>query len=402
MIPILYEKSARPKLILNDTSMGLGMMTECVSATVTEVKNGSYELEIEYPVSGRLFKELTWNTWIKAKPFVGGDVQLFRVYKVTKPVNGICTVYAEHVSYLLTQAVVGLNLGNRNPPNLLVWEALDNIEANILISEYAYGGMNHFTYVSNKASTATPFIMNKARSVREYLLGDEYSLITVYGDIEYEFNNFNVKLYDPDNTAYSRGSDKGVKIQYGKNMLNMKMETSDDNVITHFYPYIVVEADTTSTSQYNWFLKRDIADYVTGASPIVANAAASGYQGCSRVLPLNLKDFERWKDVSFIEGSYALPIVAQDFYDCVSQYQNDHRDINTPVSSIDVSFLDLSTTDEYKNIIPLQSVNMCDVVTVEYPEWYVSQKFKVVKTEFNVLEERYNNITLGVLRKTLT
>jgi phage-related protein len=401
MIPILYERSSAPRLILNDNSMGMGLMTECVKATVTEVANGSYELEIEYPVTGRLFKELRWNTWIKAKPFVGGDVQLFRVYKVSPAVNGICTVYAEHLSYLLTNAVVGLGLSQSSPPSVNPVMALDIMEANIIVEDYAFGGRNAFTYICNKPGIPVPFIRDKARSVREYLLGDEYSMLTMYGKIEYEFNNFNVYLWADDDSQYSRGHDNGVKIQYGKNMLNMKLEESDENVITDFYPYIVVHEDTTSSSQYNYFLKRDIEDYSSTASRIVHNEQSSGYWAPPRVLPLNLKDFERWKDVSFGSG-YSLPIGLQDFYDCVNQYMDAHPDISYPVSSIDVSFIDLSTTDEYKNVIPLQSVNMFDIVTVEYPEWYVKQKFQVVKTEFNVLEERYNNITLGVLRKTLT
>ena len=66
-----------------------------------------------------------------------------------------------------------------------------------------------------------------------------------------------------------------------------------------------------------------------------------------------------------------------------------------------MSFVDLSSTDEYKNILPLQTINLCDIVTVEYPEWHINEKFKVVKTEYNVLEERYNKLTLGSLRNTL-
>lgn len=403
MIPILYERSAYPKIIYNDHSMGMGMLTECISATVTEVKNGSYELEIEYPVTGRLFKELVCTTWIKAKPFVNGNVQLFRVYKVSKPVNGICTVYAEHVSYLLTSAIVDTTSTNTSPQSLRCYEALDEIQWNILDSRFEPGTSHEygFSYVSNKGSDPTPFIMNQARSVREYLLGDDYSLLTVYGDIQYEFDNFTVKLWDNENPTYTRGHDNGVKIQYGKNMLNMKMETSDENVITDFYPYIIVEEETSDSSHLNWFVKRDISYYSATASKFVHNESSAGYAGPPRVLALNLKDFERWKNVTFVNGTYALPIVLQDFYDCVRQYQDEHPDISVPGSSIDVSFVDLSSTDEYKNVIPLQSVNMCDIVTVKYPEWYVSQKFMVVKTEFNVLEERYNSITLGALRKTL-
>ena len=63
--------------------------------------------------------------------------------------------------------------------------------------------------------------------------------------------------------------------------------------------------------------------------------------------------------------------------------------------SIDVSFMDLATTEEDQNILPLEVVNLGDTVTIEFSEFGISEEQRVIKTEYNVLEERYNQLTLG-------
>ena len=54
MIPVLYDSGER-----NFTSNGLGRLYDALSCTVTEERNGSYELEMTYPVSGMFFGK-TW------------------------------------------------------------------------------------------------------------------------------------------------------------------------------------------------------------------------------------------------------------------------------------------------------------------------------------------------------
>ena len=111
MIPILFDREISPKTIVNSSNLGLGMLNDCISATVTEELNGKFELTIEYPVDGIHFADIDYCSWIKATPHVraadtGEQYQLFRVYKISKPVNGVCTISAEHVSYMLSYAFI--------------------------------------------------------------------------------------------------------------------------------------------------------------------------------------------------------------------------------------------------------------------------------------------------------
>src|SRR5699024_2795059 len=80
-------------------SFGLGVLSDCVSCAVTEERNGVFECEFQYPVSGLHYDLLQNDCLIKVKPNETKEPQLFRIYQISKPLNGIVTCKAEHVSY---------------------------------------------------------------------------------------------------------------------------------------------------------------------------------------------------------------------------------------------------------------------------------------------------------------
>ena len=82
MIPALYNKSET-----TFTHNGVGLLSEAVKATVTEERNGSYELSLQYPITGRFYSEITEGAIIKAKANETSEPQLFRIYKSSKPIN---------------------------------------------------------------------------------------------------------------------------------------------------------------------------------------------------------------------------------------------------------------------------------------------------------------------------
>ena len=94
MIPILYESNET-----QFTSQGLGRLSDATLCEVVEERNGIFELEMEYPVDGIHFKDITHSRIILAKPADGANSQPFRIYKIGKPLGGRCSIYAQHVSY---------------------------------------------------------------------------------------------------------------------------------------------------------------------------------------------------------------------------------------------------------------------------------------------------------------
>ncbi len=343
MYPILYSST---ETAFNDR--GLGPLADAVSCIVTEERNGSYELTMQYPVNGLHYEDLMERSLIMAIPSPYRAPQPFRVYKVEAPMNGIVTVHASHVSYDLSGIPV--------EPCSITGDAqtiLDGLVTHSLVT-------NPFSVFSN-FTTSVAFESTLPSSFRALLGGQEGSLLDHYHG-EYLFDRFNVSLLT------SRGKDSGVRIAYGKNMTEFKM-TSDYTIITGIYPY--------------W---TDGEGNIVECSPKIVEVFNSPYY--DNVVPVDLSD--RFEE----EPSQAQLLT-------MAQQYIAENDLAKPRVTFDVSFIDLASTDEYSAIAPMESVDLCDNVTVVFPMYGVEATAKVVAIETNVLADRYNKVTVGTLRTTL-
>ena len=97
MTPILFPADAA-----SFETQGLGALTEAISCEITEAINGEYELAMTYPASGRRYADIKNRCIIYAKPDPYRGGQPFRIYRITKPMSGVVTVYARHISYDLS------------------------------------------------------------------------------------------------------------------------------------------------------------------------------------------------------------------------------------------------------------------------------------------------------------
>lgn len=347
MIPILYEPSEKQFL-----SNGIGRLADAVSCVVTEERNGKYELEMEYPVTGRHYAEIKEGTIISAIPSDGKDRQPFVVYEISRPLDGVVTVYAEHISYLLTKSVA------------MPFKAQTAADAMAGMKVNAVTQIP-FEFWTNSTANGN-FENTEPTSVRSLLGGMVGSILDVYGG-EYEWDKWTVKLYN------HRGQDRGVSIRYGKNLTDLTSETSTANAYTGIAPFarytteLGEERVVTLTEKVLWGEHRD--DYAYDV-----------------VVPMDFSDrFE-----SDTPTEEALRKIATEYLSRSQEWEID--------TSLKVSFVALWQTDEYKNIAPLQRVRLCDTVTVVHPELGVDAKLKVVKTEYDVLQERYDSIELGTPR----
>ena len=85
---------------------GIGALSDAISCTVTEERNGIFELEMQYPITGIHYAELTNRNILLVKPSPYHDPEPFRIYRITKPLTGRITIYAQHISYDLSGIVV--------------------------------------------------------------------------------------------------------------------------------------------------------------------------------------------------------------------------------------------------------------------------------------------------------
>ena len=113
MNPILF-----PPTETDFNTNGIGVMSDAVACTVTEERNGAFELVLKYPVTGRNYSQIARERLVKAKPNDTANDQVFRIYRITTPLNGVVTVYAQHLSYDLSNIAALLWSDDRISPTL--------------------------------------------------------------------------------------------------------------------------------------------------------------------------------------------------------------------------------------------------------------------------------------------
>ena len=184
------------------TTNGLGSLPDPTSCIVTEERNGSFELEMEYPVSGRRFNDILRRRIILAKSNPYDDPQPFRIYSVTKPINGIVTIRAAHISYDTSGTIV----------KLFPTDAISAAAAMSYLKDFAVPStpFTFFTDVSTKGTMSSP----TPASIRSLLGGNEGSILDIFGG-EYLFDRWNISLLT------ARSSVLLVTVRYGKNMTDL-------------------------------------------------------------------------------------------------------------------------------------------------------------------------------------
>ena len=337
-----------PVLLSGETVKGF--LADALTCVVTEERNGVYELTLTYPVTGALFSEIAVDRIIKAKPNDTAELQLFRIYEVSKPLSGIVTVNAEHISYLLSRYPVN-SISVTGNAALVINTLLSNANSNL-------ASLHSFSVATTGLTTSKRFEY-KVGTVRSALGGSDGSVLDVYGG-EYEFDNYVIRLHK------NRGTDTGVIIAYGKNLTDIDVTTSSENSYTHLFPYCKDEEE----------------NIVTIPSKRIAVTNTSGI--AQSVL---IKDFSS----AFTDGEEKN---AANLRTKANAWLAEN-DINALTVNVKVSFLHLWQSPEYSQFAALEKVSLCDTVTVRHKTLGVDIKAKVIKTVYNTLSERYESIELG-------
>ena len=343
MIPILYEKTET-----DFASNGIGRLRDATRCEIVEERNGKYELVMEYPVGGALLEEVSYGRYIYALHDDSGEPQPFMVYKVSEPLKGVVTINAWHISYELNGVVVKpFSAGSCSA-------ALAAIPGNSL-------NANRYTFWTDK-SVAGNFSLKIPKSVRALLGGSEGSILDAYGTGEYEFDRFTVKLH------LHRGSDRGVTIRYGKNLTKLDRALDGSNIYNSVAPY--------------W----TNADGVTIYTPTVVTKQG---ETAERTVALDLSnEFESQPTVS------ELTAKAQAYINSSESYKIKEN--------IEIDFVALGQTEEYKDVASLERVSLCDTVTVIYGKAGVKAKAQCIKTTYDCLRERYISVELGEPKTSLS
>ena len=342
MIPILYESTET-----QFTSNGLGRLVDTISAEVTEERNGVYELEFEYPITGEKYDLIKEGRIVAVTHDETGDIQPFILYKRVAKIDGKVKFNAYHLSYRLSNIVLKPFTATS------VADAMAQIVPNSM-------NPNPFIFWTDKV-VSSQFKLDAPRSVRSLLGGERGSLLDVYGKGEYEFDKWTVKLH------LNRGQDSGVTIRYGKNLSDITQEID-------------------ASSYFN-----AVAPYWQGEDEVVTLPDLVVLEGVTEIkaVPLDLTN------------SFDSPPTQEELRNLAQTRLENSSGINIS-ENIKADFVQLWQTEEYKQYAPLQRVRLCDTVTVIYePLGVRAIQKKVIKTKWNVLLDRYDEIELGDSQTTL-
>lgn len=350
MKPILFDKSAT-----SFTTNGIGRL-DAISCKVTEERNGLYELEMEIAETANHASEIEMTSIIVAKPSQSGGNQAFRVYKLTKPINGRFKVYAQHISYQLSYIpVMPFTITASSSACASTFSALKSNSV----------GSNPFSF-STDITTVASYSQTVPASLRSRLGGVDGSVLDQFGG-EYEFDNYNVKLWA------NRGvTTPTVSLRYGKNITDLSQEENIESTITGIVPYwSSSEGDTV----------------VSLPEKVIESSTASNFP------------FKRTVPMDFSQSFQDEPTVAQ--LRAKAQAYINQSGVGIPKVSIKLSFISLADTEEHKDVAALQAVNLCDNIEVYFEKLGISTTAKIVKTVYDVLLEKYDSLEIGSLKSTL-
>jgi len=346
MIPILYEA--------NETAFatqGLGALADAVSVSVSRVINGKDELTMIYPSTGIRYADLANDRIVYVQPEYRKSAQPYQIYKITRPMNGLVTVYARHVGSQRTAfiPVTPFTAGS-------LTETLNSLPSHLAET-------SPFSFWTNKTVTAN-FSLTKPASLGKVLGGMEGSILDVYGG-EYEYDGYAIKLWG------RRGVDSGVELRYGKNITDIEQSEDFGSIITGVVPYWE-GMDGTIVSLPEVVIEGQYADAYSFRRTIV-------------------KDFT--------ESFQDQPTEA-DLRAAAQRYVAQSR-LGVPEVNLKVSFEHLAQYTGYENLQLLETLNLGDTVSIFYEPLDVSATARIAKTVYDCLQEKYTSVQIGSVRSDL-
>lgn len=343
MTPILFKGNAT-----NFNTNGVGALTETLECKVTEERNGVYELEMTVTTTTPNFSEIQTGALIVAK-VSDGTRQAFEIDRISKPINQRVTIHANHIGYRASYVPVKPFIANG------ITETLQGLNDNALTA-------NPFTLYSDFTNETSTYNQSIPKSLRACLGGTEGSLLDTFaggGAGEFLWDNYKI------NFLMHRGTDRGTQLRYKKNITEFEQVKETEDFITGVLPYWSNDDGTVvlyGDIQYS----PDHTDYDS-----------------ERVVILDLSD--QWEETP------TATMINNAGLEYITGTSN-----NKPSVNITLSFIN-NTGEE---AIP-EEIRLCDTVTVYYEPLDVTFKSKVVKTVWNVLKERYDEIEVGDVKSDI-
>ena len=387
MIPVLLSE-------ITTTNNGIGLLTDMTSCTVTEELNGMWELEFDYPTTGIHYEDIKVGRLIRTLAEEGATIpEFFRIYRVSTPMTGAVTVYAQHITYQLNYVpVMPIDEEFRTPAQALALMCQRAVGTSPYNSQY----LRHIVaspctfdfYADDLPLDTKKFGLKKPESLRSVIGGKEGGFLETYGgEIKWVGQSSACEV----RIMASRGSDNGLIIEYGKNMTSLLNEQTSIGAITGICPYAsymeTVELTPDEGGSGDITPGEDIGvteTVVTLPEKVIESSYASAWP-FKRTACLDMSD--RFTDTRYGIDPADLRAAAQKFVD--------DNALGVPRVSLEVGYLSIKNDLLSSQADSANTVHLGDTVTIRFRELGIETKEKVVKTVYNVLQDRWESVTIG-------
>lgn len=311
---------------------------------------------MEYPVTGLCYPHIKAGNVIKAPLKRGGAPQPFRIESVSRPIGGLVTVSARSIF---------CDLENMYKADLYTYSLEATLQSILRpIGEWEDNDEQVFQ-ARVEWTPPVPYvhaILSEMTRVSEFLFSSDGGLAE-YVRGEWSFDDLTLVFQG------IIGEDRGVQIRYGKNIIDFKQEELLENAITHVIPY-------TRDEDGGYY------GYTSGVS---------------------------------VPGMWSFPYhaVAVDFTDelgqeddettlndAASSYIAEHQ-LGVPEVSIDLVFVQLSDTEEYKDTA-FETVELGDTVSVIFERNGVDTSARVTETTYDAILDKMSKVHIGAKARDLT
>ena len=218
MKPILFAENST-----TFTTNGIGRLSDAISCIVIEERNGQYELEMVYPIDGQHYSDIGIRKIIVAIPSDGASLQAFRIYQMSKPINGKVTINARHITYDLSKNT-SMPFSVAASPTACA-STLAGLKSNAVET-------CPFTFWTD-VTTGASYTQTVPGSIKSRLGGVEGSVLDQFGG-EFEWDNWTVKLH---NQRGRLATTTGLSLRYGKNITDITQEENIAETVTGVVPY---------------------------------------------------------------------------------------------------------------------------------------------------------------------
>lgn len=323
--------------------------TEC---TVKPSINSDWPLSITHPVDddGR-YTYIKEGAVLKVPSF-NGD-QLFRIYDKELTLDDVTAL----ASPIFMDSEDEIFLMDVRPTDKTGQQALDIMLA----------GQSKFSATSDISTSDTAYYIRK--NFIEALNGDDDNSFTNRWGGEIYFNNYNLIV------NAKLGSDRGVSIRYGKNIVSIKEKVNLDKVMTRAVPIA-----------YNGYT-------LDGSTPWVDSPNISKY-------PKIFTKTVTYGDVKFIEDAsgdetgYSLPDLRTELTRRANlEFSSNGAD--APSIVLDIDMATLRETDEYEGYEALETIGLGDTVHCIHNEYGIDTAARVIAMEYDCILDEIRTVTIG-------